>query len=133
MKNWKVKLGDFVRRYYKDLDDSIALEGYDQYFDWQDYKIVNNGHIMSTAADYADWYSEVLKTMADKKHTLKTCTMTEEGDLYKVHIDIHFTCQQIDLTTGGKSPVVVNGQIDWLVKRDESQQGFKIKEYLVTI
>lgn len=132
MDEGKHEATEFILDYYTKLDNSEPMTAFDNDFDWNDFKIINDTAEITSYAAYSEWYDEVLKTYFDRKHVINNFKVEATEDGFHIEIDMHFRARTWEPQTPRSKKVAVNGIIHWTLKRDESGT-LRCSEYLVNI
>lgn len=125
---------ELILSYYRKLDDGEPLDAFEEYFLWDDFKIVNADRVIDSFEQYAAWYSEVQATLFDRRHIITKMRIENPDDhLSIVSLDMVFQGRTWEYGSPKSKDVRVNGTVEWHLKRDPASKRMKAIRYLVEI
>jgi hypothetical protein len=126
MKDLDKKIRDFATKYFELLDKGADVKELLDFFDTDDFIIVEGEDVIDTKEMYTNWYNAVVANIVQRKHIIKKIeTKHIQENLYLAMIIINFSAN----STNGE-PIAFEGNINWILKLDENEK-FAITEYQI--
>ncbi|MCH4889241.1 hypothetical protein EZV73_16715 [Acidaminobacter sp. JC074] len=121
-----------VEEYYEKMDTGQPFSEFIKLINWSEFVMINGDLKLDSPKKYASWYSDVLVTMFNRKHTVEKLTIDSVDDkTYKVKMDMHFRANEWTPGEATSKTIQVRGKIEWLVSRDPETSKMRIDKYTI--
>ncbi|MCT4618253.1 MAG: flavin reductase family protein [Marinisporobacter sp.] len=126
----KKEIVEFILNYYNKLDNGEPIEEFKNFFNWNDFEIMNGNNFIDSFEKYNRWYDDVNNTFFDRKHIIEKLKIDKVNqNEYKIEMDIYFRAKTWKKGQAKSRNIHVKGNIEWTLIRDKVTKDFKIKKY----